>query len=271
MESQIISMYGRGMSYRDIQGHLQEIYGIDVSPEFISNVTDKVIEMAREWQHRQLSQVYPVVFIDATFYNLKSANQVKNRPVYTIVGIDLDGNKECLGIWMGETEKEKAVEWLPIFNELQQRGVKEMLIVSCDNLPGISKAIKASFPNAKIQKCVVHQIRNSLKCVSHKDRKELANDLRPIYKAPTSKEGYRNLELFAEKWDAIYPHISKSWIKNWEELSTFFEYPEELRKIIYTTNLIESMNSNLKRVAKKRIVFPNEEALRKILYLTINN
>jgi len=269
MESQIISMYSRGMSYRDIQAHIEEFYGLDVSPEFISTVTDKVVDLAKEWQSRPLSTIYPIVFIDATFYNIKTNNQVKNRAVYTMLGIDLEGRKDCLGMWIGENESAKY--WLTIFNELQHRGVKDIFIISTDNLSGISDAIKASFPESKIQKCIVHQIRNSLKHVAYGERKEMANDLKSIYKAVDEKQGFENLELFAGKWDSKYPHVSKSWLRNWSELSTFFEYPDELRKIIYTTNAIESLHSSMKRVAKNRTVYPSEQALSKLLFLAIRN
>jgi transposase-like protein len=269
MESQIISMYGRGLSYREIQGYLEEIYGLDVSPEFISTVTDKVIALAQEWQNRPLSPIYSVVFIDATFFHIKSDGQVKNRAVYTMLGIDLEGNKDCLGIWIGGSESAKY--WLPIFNELQQRGVKDILIFSSDNLPGISGAIEASFPRAEIQKCIVHQVRNSLKHVSYKERKAMAEDLKLIYTAQTEKEGFAQLESFADKWNSQYPHVSKSWHSNWGELSTFFKYPEDLRRLIYTTNPIESLHSNMKKVAKKSTVFPNETALTKLLFLAIRN
>ena len=269
MESKIISMYGRGMSYREIQGYLEEIYGLDVSPEFISNVTDQVISLAREWQNRPLSQVYPIVFIDATFFHIKSDGVVKNRAVYTMLGIDLDGNKDCLGIWIGGSETSKY--WLTIFNELQQRGVKDILIFSTDDLPGISGAITASFPRAEIQKCIVHQVRNSLKHVSYKERKAMATDLKLIYTATTEKDGFSQLELFAKKWDSQYPHVSRLWHANWGELSTFFKYPKELRRIIYTTNPIESLHSSMKKVAKKSTVFPNEAALTKLLFLAVSN
>jgi transposase-like protein len=262
-------MYGRGLSYREIQGYLEEIYGLDVSPEFISTVTDKVIALAQEWQNRPLSPIYSVVFIDATFFHIKSDGQVKNRAVYTMLGIDLEGNKDCLGIWIGGSESAKY--WLPIFNELQQRGVKDILIFSSDNLPGISGAIEASFPRAEIQKCIVHQVRNSLKHVSYKERKAMAEDLKLIYTAQTEKEGFAQLESFAGKWNSQYPHVSKSWYSNWGELSTFFKYPEDLRRLIYTTNPIESLHSNMKKVAKKSTVFPNETALTKLLFLAIRN
>ncbi len=269
MEAQIISMYGRGLSYREIQGYLEEIYGLDVSPEFISTVTDKVIVLAQEWQNRPLAPVYSVVFIDATFFHIRSDGQVKSRAVYTMLGIDLEGNKDCLGIWIGGTESAKY--WLPIFNELQQRGVKDILIFSSDNLPGISGAIEASFPRAEIQKCIVHQVRNSLKHVSYKERKAMAQDLKLIYTAQTEKKGFAQLESFAGKWNSQYPHVSKSWHSNWGELSTFFKYPEDLRRLIYTTNPIESLHSNMKKVAKKSTVFPNETALTKLLFLAIRN
>lgn len=269
MEESIISMYGRGMSYRNIQEQITDIYGVNVSAEFISTVTDKVIEEAQEWQNRPLARVYPIVFIDATFYNIKTNNQVRNRAVYTMLGINLEGKKECLGIWIGENESSKY--WLTIFNELQHRGVKDILIMSTDNLRGISEAIKASYPEAKIQKCIVHQIRNSLKNVNYKERKEMSEDLKTIYSAINEKEGFNNLEKFSEKWDSRYPHVSKSWLQNWPELSTFFEYPAALRKVIYTTNAIESLHSSMKRIAKERTVYPSEQALSKLLFLAVNN
>jgi len=262
-------MYGRGMSYRDIQAHIEEFYGLDVSPEFISTVTDKVVELAKEWQTRPLSPIYPIVFIDATFYNIKTNNQVKSRAIYSVLGIDLEGRKGCLGMWIGENESSKY--GLTIFNDMQHRGVKDILIISTDNLSGISEAIKASFPETKIQKCVVHQIRNSLKNVAYGERKEMAKDLKSVYTAVDQKEGFTNLELFAEKWDSKYPYVSKSWLKHWTELTTFFEYPDALRKVIYTTNAVESLHSSMKRVAKKRTVYPNEQALYKLLFLAIRN
>jgi putative transposase len=265
-EDKIISLYASGMTTRDIKSHVKEIYNYDISPETVSTITDKVLDRAREWQNRPLEPIYAIVFMDATFLKMRSEGHVQNIAVYNIIGINLDGKKECLGLWICENESSKY--WLSVLNELKNRGLEDVLIFSVDNLNGISEAIRADFPKAEIQKCVVHQIRNSLKHVSWKDRKMMANDLKGIYKAKTEKAGYSALEEFEEKWKK-FPHVSASWKRNWGELSTFFKYPEEIRRLIYTTNPIESMNRGIKKITKNKAILPNEQAVTKIVYLAL--
>jgi transposase-like protein len=259
-------MYARGMTTRDIQSHVKEIYNYDVSPETISTITDKVLERAREWQNRPLEPLYAIVFMDAIFLKMRSEGHVRNISVYNIIGITLEGRKECLGLWLCDTESSKY--WLSVLNELKNRGLEDVLIFSVDNLKGISEAIQAVFPQAEIQKCVVHQIRNSLKHVSWKDRKQLAQDLKSIYKAKTEKDGSSALEDFEKKWKK-YPHVAASWKRNWGEIATFFKYPPDIRRLIYTTNPIESMNRNIKKITKNKAIFPNEQAVFKVIYLAL--
>lgn len=266
LEDKIISMYARGMTTRDIQSHVQEIYNYDISPETVSTITDKVLEHAREWQNRPLEEIYAIVFMDAIFLKMRSEGHVRSIAVYNIIGVNLEGKKDCLGLWICETESSKY--WLSVLNDLKNRGLEDVLIFSVDNLTGISEAIQAVYPKAEIQKCVVHQIRNSLKHVSWKDRKALAESLKSIYKANSEKEGFSALEDFEKKWKK-YPHVAASWKRNWGELSTFFKFPAEIRKIIYTTNPIESVNRSIKKVTKNKVVFPNEEAVNKVVYLAL--
>jgi len=260
-------MYAKGMTTRDIQDHIKDLYGYEISPETVSSITDKVLDRAREWQSRPLESVYALIYMDAVFLKMRHEGHVRNMAVYTIVGINLDGQKECLGLWISETESAKY--WLSVLNELKNRGVQDVLIFTVDNLKGISEAIEAVFPGAEIQKCIVHQIRNSLRYVSWKERKAMAKDLRAIYEAATEQEGAAALEEFAEKWDKRYPHISASWRANWNEIVTFFKYPPEIRTLIYTTNPIESLNRQVKKAAKNKAIFPSEQALVKQVYLAI--
>jgi len=269
LESKVISMYAKGMSTRDIQEHLGSIYGVEFSAESISRITEKVLERAVEWQNRPLNSLYAIVFLDGLFYKLRIEGIVKEVCVYAMIGINMEGKKECLGLWI--QEKESAKFWLNVLNELRNRGVKDVLIFSIDGLPGLSEAIKAVFPHSEIQRCIVHQVRNSLRFVSYKDRKELAKDLKQIYSAPTEEMGRVELNHFEEKWGHKYPHVIKSWRRNWDELSTLFKYPPEIRRLIYTTNPIESFNSKLKRVTKNKGVFPTQDSLFKILYLAIED
>jgi transposase-like protein len=266
LEDKIISMYARGMTTRDIQSHVKEIYNYEISPETVSTITDKVLEKAREWQNRPLESVYTIVFMDAIFLKMRSEGHVRNIAVYNIIGITLEGCKECLGLWLCDTESSKY--WLSVLNELKNRGLEDVLIFSVDNLKGISEAIEAVFPKAEIQKCVVHQIRNSLKHVSWKDRKQMAQDLKLIYKAKTEKDGFAALEDFEKKWKK-YPYVAASWKRNWGEISTFFKYPPEIRILIYTTNPIESMNRSIKKITKNKVIFPNEQAVTKVVYLAL--
>jgi len=267
MEDKIIAMYARGMSTRDIQSHIEEIYNYSLSAEKVSNITDAVLVKAKEWQFRPLEEIYAVVFIDATFLKMRKDGVVRKVAVYNVIGINMDGRKECLGIWIYDSESSKY--WLTVLNELKNRGVEDILIFCVDNLRGISEAIETVYQKSEIQKCIVHQIRNSLKYVSYKDRKSLANDLKSIYKASSEKEGSLKLEDFAKSWDKKYPNISDSWHRNWSELSTFFKYPEALRTLIYTTNTIESVNRQIKKVTKNKAAFPTEQSVIKSVYLAI--
>jgi putative transposase len=269
IEAKVISMYAKGMSTRDIKYHIHEIYGYDISAETISNITDLVMDEAKEWQNRPLQPIYPIVFMDAMIVKTRQEGIVKNYAVYAILGIDLEGNKECLGLYYSETESAKF--WLNVLNELKARGVTDVFIFAVDNLTGISDAISSAFPNAEIQKCIVHQIRNSLKFVPWKERKTVASDLKLIYTASTEEQGRLNLDSFEEKWGKKYPHIVKSWRNNWGELSTFFKYSPEIRRLIYTTNPIEGFHRGLRKVSKTRAIFPNEDALTKLLYLAIRD
>jgi len=265
IEDQIISMYAKGMTVRDIQEHLNSIYGIEASPALISNITDKLLPVIKEWQNRPLSEIYTIVFLDAIHYKVRVDGHIISKAAYMVIGIDIEGQKDVLGIWIGENESAKF--WLNVLNELKNRGVKDILILSVDNLSGISEAINASFPETQIQKCIVHQIRNSTKYVSYKDLKKFTADLKPIYQAVSEGEGLRALDIFDEKWGNKYPLAVKSWRNNWAEISTFFRYPEEIRRLIYTTNIIESYHRQLRKVTKSKSVFPTDDALLKMLYL----
>ncbi|MCS7465043.1 IS256 family transposase [Paenibacillus doosanensis] len=265
IEDQIISMYAKGMSTRDIQDHLNQLYGIDVSPTMISNVTAKIMPLIKEWQNRPLQPVYSVVFMDAIHFKVKQDGQIINKAAYMVIGIDLEGYKDVLGIWTGENESAKF--WLGVLTDLRNRGIQDILIICVDNLKGFSDAIAACYPKTEIQKCVIHQIRNSIKYVSYKDLKKVTAALRPIYTAPTEEAALQELEQFEAVWGKQYPLIVRSWRNNWDELATFFKYSPELRKLIYTTNMIESYHRQLRKVTKGKSIFPNDEALLKMLYL----
>jgi transposase-like protein len=265
IEDQVISMYAKGMTVRDIQNHLKNIYGVDASPTLISNITDKIIPVIREWQSRPLQEIYAMVFLDAIHYKVKQDGQVIKKAAYMVIGVDLEGQKDVLGIWIGENESAKF--WLNVLNELKNRGVKDILIISVDNLSGISEAIAAGFSDTQIQKCVVHQIRSSTRYVSYKDLKKFVADLKPIYQAATEAEGLEMLDRLEERWGSKYPLSIKSWRNNWAEISTFFKYPPEIRRIIYTTNIIENYHRQLRKLSKAKSVFPSDEALMKTLYL----
>ncbi|QCT04350.1 mutator family transposase [Paenibacillus algicola] len=265
IEDQIIALYAKGISTREIQDHLQQLYGLDVSPTFISNVTNKIIPLVKEWQNRPLQSVYAVVFLDAIHFKVKQDGAIVNKSAYMVIGIDLDGNKDVLGMWIGENESAKF--WLSVLNELKNRGVQDILITCVDNLTGFSQAISACYPSTEIQKCIIHQIRNSTRYVSYKDLKKVTSDLKPIYKATTEEMALLELDRFEEIWGTKYPLIIRSWRNNWEELATFFKYPPELRKLIYTTNMIESYHRQLRKVTKGKSIFPTDESLLKMLYL----
>jgi transposase-like protein len=265
MEEQIIALYSKGMTTRDIQDHLCQLYGVDVSPALVSNVTAKLMPLIKEWQNRPLESLYAAVFLDAIHYKVRQEGAIVNKAAYMAIGIDMDGQKDVLGIWIGEHESSKF--WLLVLNELKNRGVHNILICCVDNLKGFSEAISACFPETEIQKCVVHQIRNSIRYVSYKDTKKVLAGLKPVYTSPSETAALAALEEFEAAWGARYPLVISSWRQNWAELATFFKYPPEIRKIIYTTNLIESYHRQLRKVTKGKSVFPNDEALQKMLYL----
>ena len=267
-DEKVISLYARGLSTRDIQGQLQELYGVEVSATLISNVTAAVMDDVRAWQSRVLSAVYPILYFDAIFVKSRQEGPVKNKAVYLALGINLDGEKELLGLWMADTEGSRF--WLTVFNELKNRGLQDCFIACVDGLKGLPEAIEAVYPQTQVQLCIVHKLRNSFKYVPWKERKAVAADLRAVYAAATLGEAEQALESFSERWDAKYPAISPSWRKDWERLTVFFDYSPEIRKVVYTTNAIESLNYSLRRMLKTRGAFPNDDAIFKILYLAIN-
>jgi len=265
IENKIIAMYARGMSTREINEQIQEIYGFEVSAEMVSKITDKILPEIEEWQKRPLGEVYPIVFIDAIHFSVKNDGIVGKKAVYIVLAIDIEGQKDVIGIYVGENESSKF--WLSVLNDLKNRGVKDILILCADALSGIKDAINAAFPNTEYQRCIVHQIRNTLKYVSDKGRKEFARDLKRIYTAPNEKAGYDQMLEVSEKWEKKYPAAMKSWKSNWDVICPFFKYSEELRKIMYTTNTIESLNSSYRRINKSRTVFPGDQSLLKSIYL----
>ena len=265
IEDQVLALYAKGVSTRDIQDHLEHLYGIEVSPTLISNITNKIMPMVKEWQNRPLQKIYAAVFLDAIHFKVKQDGQIVNKAAYMVIGIDLDGNKDVLGIWIGENESAKF--WLTVLNELRNRGVQDILIVCVDNLTGFSEAISACYPDAEIQKCIVHQVRNSIRYVSYKDVKKITAALKTIYTASSEPAACEELNQFEATWGDKYPLIVRSWRNNWAEISTFFKYPPEIRKIIYTTNMIESYHRQLRKVTKGKSIFPTDEALLKMLYM----
>ena len=267
VEEKIISMYAKGMTTTDIGDHIQDIYGIEISESTVSRITDKVLPAAKEWQQRPLESVYAVMFMDAIHYHVRSEGQIVKKAVYIAIGIDLEGRKDVLGMWVGENESAKY--WATVLNSLRNRGVEDVFIACTDNLSGFSNAIEAVFPKADIQNCIIHQLRNSSKYVSYKDLKALMADLKEVYAAVDEPSAEEALERFAEKWDKKYPKISASWRENWANLSTYFKFPEELRRLIYTTNAIEGFNRQLRKVTKAKAVFPTDDSLFKMLYLAM--
>ena len=267
IEGQILSLYAKGMSSRDIEEHLNNLYGIDVSPSMISKITDKIIPEIREWQSRQLEDVYPIVFMDAIHYSVRKEGIVVKKAVYLAIGIDREGRKEVMGFWIGENESSKY--WLNILNELKNRGVQDILIMSVDNLKGFSEAISSVFSRTEIQKCIVHQIRNSIRHISYKDVREFASELKEMYNAPTLEQAENRLDALEEKWGKKYMAVINSWRSNWNELTTYFKYDTKIRKLIYTTNPIESLNRQLRKYTKTKSLYPTDEALMKSVYLSL--
>lgn len=268
-DDRIISMYSRGMSTREIQGHLEDMYKVEVSPALISTVTDAVMEEVKTWQSRPLDSVYPIVYLDALVVKIRDGGHVRNRAIYVVIGVNMQGNKEVLGLWAGRAEGAKF--WLQVLTELKNRSVSDIFIACVDGLTGFPEAIAAVFPQTEVQLCIVHQVRGSLNYVSWKQRKAVAADLRPIYTAPTVEAAEQRLDDFAAKWDATYPTISQAWRRNWDHLKPFFAYPADIRKVIYTTNAVESLNMSLRKVIKTRGSFPTEEAALKLLYLGLTH
>jgi putative transposase len=267
-DDKILSMYSRGMTTREIQGHLEEIYSIEVSPDLISTVTDAVLDEVRVWQNRALDEVYPIVYLDALQIKVRDQGRVSNRAIYLAIGVNMSGLKEVLGMWSAETEGAKF--WLSVVTELSNRGVKDIFVACVDGLKGFPEAIEAVFPRTDVQLCLVHLVRHSIKYVSYKDRKQVAADLKTIYRATTAEEAEANLEGFATKWDARYPMISKSWRANWSRVIPMFGFPEEIRRAVYTTNAIESLNMSLRKIIKNRPSFPSTDAVMKLLYLALD-
>ena len=266
-EDKVISLYARGMTVREIQGHLEEIYGTEVSPDLISRITDAVMADAKAWQNRPLERVYAIVYLDAMIVKIRDGGTVRNHACYTAIGVNLDGERDVLGTWFQQTEGAKF--WLQVLTELKHRGVSDVLFFCVDGLQGFPEAIEATFPAATVQTCIVHQIRSSMRYVSYKDRKTVASDLKPIYTAATVQAAEDALQAFAEKWDHRYPTISQSWLEHWEHITPFLAYSPEIRRVIYTTNSIEALHRQLRKIIKTRGSFPTEDAARKLIYLAI--
>lgn len=265
----ILSLYSRGLTVREIQSHLEEIYQVEVAPDFISTVTESVAEAVKTWRNRPLEALYPVVWFDALMVKIRQQNQIQTSAVYLALGLNLQGHKEVLGLWSNEAEGAKF--WLQIATDLQARGVRDILIACVDGLKGLPEALASVFPQVQVQLCLVHLVRYSLNFVGYKERKAIATELKLIYQAPTLEAAEAALEIFAEKWGTKYPLIVKSWRLNWERIIPMFSYPMEVRRIVYTTNAIESLNMSLRKIIKNRAAFPSEEAAFKLLYLALEN
>lgn len=268
-DENIISLYARGLSTREIKQHLEEIYQVEVSPALISTVTEEVIDEAKAWQDRILESFYPIVYMDALQFKVRDGATVRNKAIYLAIGVNMDGMKEVLGLWIAQTEGAKF--WLQVVTELKNRGLDDILIACVDGLKGFPEAIETVYPKTEVQLCIVHMVRHSLNFVGWKQRKEVAADLRKVYTAATETEAETRLAEFAGKWDAKFPMISKSWRSNWARVIPFFAHPPEIRKVIYTTNAIESLNMSLRKVTKTRSSFPNDDAVLKLLYLALRN
>ncbi len=267
IERRILAMYAKGMSVRDIEDQLRDIYGAEISPALISNITDKILPQVAEWQGRPLDEIYPVVFFDGVWFKLRKDSKVIKTCVYSVLGVNMEGKKEILGIW--NSASESASFWTTVFNELKNRGVKDILIACHDNLSGFSSALETVFPKTENQLCVIHMIRNSTKYVSYKDIKPIMADLKTVYTAPNEEAAQYALEELREKWGSKYPQMLKVWDDNWTEVSTFFKYPDEVRRLIYTTNAVEGFHRMLRKFTKTKVIYPTDDALRKSIYLSI--
>jgi len=269
IEGKIIGLYGLGMSYKDISSHLQEMYGLEVSSGTLAAVTDKILQTVKEWQARPLESIYPIVWLDAIHYKIRENGRVQGHAVYTILGVNLEGKKEVLGLYLSENEGSRF--WLQALSDLSNRGVSDILIACIDGLKGFPEAIESIFPKTEVQLCIVHQIRNSLKYIGSKDQKAFMADLKRVYKAANKELALSELDQLEERWAKKYPIVIRSWRKNWERLSQYFKYPEEIRRIIYTTNIIEAVHRQFRKLTKTKGAFPNENSLLKLLYLGIQN
>jgi len=269
LNDKIIALYARGLSTRDIQAELLDLYGVEISPTVISNVTAAVLDDVAAWQNRPLSSVYPILYFDALVIKSRESGPTKNKSIYLALGINLEGEKELLGMWLSETEGSSF--WQQVFTELQSRGVEDCYVACVDGLKGLPEAIETIYPQTQVQLCIVHKVRNSLRYVPWKERKAVAKDLRAIYAAPTREAAEVALQQFSERWDDRYPAISPAWQRDWPRLTVFFNYPPAIRKVIYTTNAIESLNYSLRKVLKTKGVFPNDDSIKKVLYLAFRN
>jgi len=269
IEEKVISLYAKGMSTRDIHEQIKELYGVEVSAELVSKITERIVPEIKEWQNRPLEKVYPFIFMDAIHYKVRDEGQVNKRAAYVVVGIDLEGYKDILGIWIGDNESTKF--WLGVLNDLRNRGVEDVLIFCVDGLTGLEEAIEAVYPKAEVQRCIIHQLRNSFKYVSYKDLKEFTKDFKSVYTAPNEEAALERLYELKEKWGKEYPYAFRSWENNWDVISPFFKYPPEIRKIMYTTNIIEGLHRQFRKVTKTKSVFPSDGALEKMLYLASMN
>lgn len=267
MDNQILSLYAKGMTTREIAAAFKELYDADISPALVSKVTDAVIEQIVEWQNRPLDAIYPIVYLDCIVIKVRQDSRVINKSVFLALGINIEGQKELLGMWLAENEGAKF--WLNVLTELKNRGLNDILIACIDGLKGFPDAINTVYPDTRIQLCIVHMVRNSLRFVAWKDYKAVTRDLKAIYQAPTEEATLQALEVFSDAWDERYPQISRSWQAHWPNLCTFFAYPKEIRKVIYTTNAIESLNSVIRHAIKKRKVFPTDESVKKVVWLAI--
>ena len=269
IEEKILSMYAKGMTTGDIEAHIQDIYGVEVSDTTVSRITDKILPIAKEWQQRPLESVYAVVFLDAIHYHVRSEGQIVKKAVYIAIGINLDGKKDVLGMWVGENESAKF--WATVLNGLRNRGVEDIFIACTDNLTGFSDAIKSVFPETTVQTCIVHQIRNSIKYVASKNQKTFMKDLKLVYQAVSKEQAEVELDNLERKWGEDYPIVIKSWRENWDKLSAYFRYSDSIRKMIYTTNTVEGYHRQIRKVTKNKGVFTNDTALEKLVYLAYRN
>ena len=267
IEDKILGLYATGMTIRDISEQIRELYGVDISAETVSNITNRILPLVSEWQHRPLEKTYAFIFMDAIHYKVREDKQIVVKAAYVVIGVNMDGEKEVLGIWIGANESSKF--WLSVLNDLKNRGVQNVFIFCVDGLNGFKEAIGATFPFARIQRCIIHQIRSSMKYIPYKDRRTFVADLKGIYKAVNEEVAMDNLLSLKEKWSSKHPNAGKSWEDNWDNLSTFFAFPDNIRKIIYTRNVIKNLNSQFRKVTKTKLIFPNDDTLMKILYLVV--